>query len=101
MTAKKSKAKTLADFRETHDPNVIVPTKIRKALEQMAAEGPENWEYEADFVRRASVSQTQMGQFRDQFAAHVVETPHVQGRQPRKVWFASVKIAAKMREELI
>jgi hypothetical protein len=80
-----------------HDINVIIPMKISKALESLASEGPEAWDYEADFVRRASISQTHLGQFRDQFADHVVETPHLQGRQPRKVWFADPKIAAKVR----
>lgn len=86
--------KTLADFRAAHDPNVIVPTKIKKALEEMAAEGTETWEYEADLMRRASISTTDLARFRPQFEEHVVETG---GRNPKKVWFASVKVAEKAR----
>lgn len=91
------KAKTIADFRAAHDLNVIVPTKIRVALEQIAAEGPENWEYEADFIKRAGVSQAQIGQFREQFADHIVETPAVHGRSGRRVWFGAAKVASKLR----
>ena len=87
-------SKTLADFRAAHDPNVIVPTKIKKALADMLAEGKENWEYEADLMRRASISTTDLARFRPQFEAHVVETT---GRNPKKVWFASVKVAEEVR----
>lgn len=87
-------AKSLADFRAAHDKNVIVPSKIKKALEAMEKDGPENWAYEADFIKAAGISQTDVSMFREQFAAHVVETG---GKSPKKVWFASAKIAAKAR----
>lgn len=94
------KAKTLADFRAAHDPNVIVPTKIRNALAQMEKEGgPENWEYEGDFIKRSGVSQGQMGQFRSEFEAHVVETASNNGRAAKRVWIANAKAAAKFRGE--
>lgn len=93
-SVKKSSGKTLDDFRAAHDRNVIVPTKIRKALSDMESEHPENWEYELDFMRRAGLSQTDMGMFRPQFEAHVVE---VGGKNPKKVWFASAKVAEKAR----
>jgi len=96
----KAVAKTVADYRAAHDQNVIVPNKIRKALEAIAAEGPENWEYEADLMKRAGISQTQISTFRDQFAAHIVETgaTHASSRS-RRVWFGSAKVAAKVRGE--
>lgn len=86
--------KTLADFRAAHDPNVIVPAKITKALADMEAESQENWEYENDFMRRAGLSTTNLAMFRPQFEAHVVETT---GRNPKRVWFASVKVAEQAR----
>lgn len=88
------KGRTLDDFRAAHDRNVIVPAKVRKALSEMEAEHPENWEYEIDFMRRAGLSQTDIGMFRPQFEAHVVE---VGGKNPKKVWFASTKVADKAR----
>ena len=95
-SAKSGKGKTLLDFRAAHDRNVIVPAKIRKALAEMEAEHPENWSYEQDFMRRARLSQTDIGMFRPQFGAYIVETG---GRNPKKVWFASAKVAEKARGE--
>lgn len=95
----KKPAKTVADFRASHDPNVIVPNKIRKALETIAAGGAENWEYEGDLLKIADISVTQLSQFRDQFAAHIVEAPGTHKRTARRVWFGSAKVAAKVRGE--
>lgn len=92
-----NKAKTIADFRAAHDVNVIVPNKIRGALASMLKEGPEHWEYEADFVKRAGISQTQIGLFREQFNDHVVEAPGTSGRNGRRAWFADTKAAKKLR----
>ncbi len=91
-----AKVKTIADFRSAHDANVIVPNKIRAALAAMLKEGAEQWEYELDFIKRAGVSNTQMGMFREQFLDHVIEAS-VNGRNPKRVWFADVKVAKKLR----
>lgn len=99
MASPKKQARTVADFRAAHDPSVIVPTKIQRALDAIANEGAENWEYEADFVKRADISQSQLGQYRDQFAKHIVETSVQHGRASRRVWFGSAKVAAKVRGE--
>lgn len=99
MAAARKRAKTVADFRAAHDPSVIVPNKIRKALEAMAREGKENWEYELDFIKRAGISQAQCSQYREQFQDHVVETAVQHGRSSRRVWFASTKVAASIRGE--
>lgn len=90
----KGKGRTLSDFRAAHDRNVIVPARIRKALGDMEAENSENWCYEADLIKAAGISQTDVGMFREQFADHVVETG---GRNTKRVWFASAKVAAKVR----
>lgn len=93
-TAKKKSAKTLADFRAAHDKNVIIPNKINAALAAMAAEGSESWEYEVDFLRRASVSTTDLAAFRQQFERHIVETT---GKSVKRVWFATEKAAKAAR----
>lgn len=90
----KTSAKTLADFRAAHDRNVIVPAKIKKALADLEKAGAENWLYESDFIKLAGISQTDIGMFREQFADHIVETT---GRNSKRVWFASAKVAAKVR----
>jgi hypothetical protein len=93
-----AKVKTIADFRSAHDPNVIVPNKIRAALAAMLKEGAEQWEYEGEFIKRADVSQTQMGAFREQFIDHIIEAPSTaSGRSGRRVWFADAKVAKKLR----
>lgn len=94
VPAKKSVGKSLADFRAAHDKNVIVPARIKKALEEMNAESSENWCYEQELMKRAGISQTDMGMFREQFAAHIVETS---GHNSKRVWFASAKVAEKAR----
>ena len=95
MTA--AKPRTLADFRAAHDKNVIVPNKIRKALEDLKKIGPEHFEYEAEVIKLSGVSQTDIGVFRDQFAEHIVETPAQHGKSSKRVWFADPKVAAKVR----
>ena len=95
-SSKKISGKTLADFRSTHDPDVVIPAKIKKALASMESEHPENWEYEADFLKRSGLSTTQLAHYRPQFDGHIVETT---GRNPKKVWFASKKVAEKARGE--
>lgn len=85
---------TLADFRAAHDPDVIVPARIKKALADMKAEHPERWLYEADFLTRAGVANQHISNYREQFAAHIVET---RGRNAKKCWFADPKVAAEAR----
>lgn len=93
-----SKAKTINDFRTLHDTNVIVPNKIRTALAAMLKEGPEQWEYEGDFIKRAAISTTQLGAFREQFIDHIIEAGGMaSSRNSRRVWFADPKVAKKLR----
>ena len=93
----KKQPRTLADYRAAHDPSVIVPSRIRAALAAMVKEGRENWEYEAEFMKRAALSPTQMGQFREQFAAHIVLAPGRHQRNPKRIWFGDLKAAAHAR----
>jgi hypothetical protein len=93
-----TKPKTLADFKAAHDPNVIVPNKIRVALAAIEKEGPENWLYEADFLKLSGLSTTQLAMFRDQFAAHIVEAAGTRsGKSAKRVYFGNAKVAAKLR----
>jgi len=93
-----SKAKTLADFRAAHDKNVIIPNKIRAAFVAMLKESLEQWDYEADFMRRAGISTTDLATFRDQFMDHIVIAPSGSGgKAAKRVWFADVKVAKKVR----
>lgn len=91
-----TKGKTLAEFKARFDRSVVVPNKIRAALAALAKEGPEAWEYEGDIIKRAGISQSDMGLFREEFEKHVVLVRE-SGRSDRKVWFADAKVAAKVR----
>lgn len=95
--ASKSSGKTLAEFRARFDRSVVVPNKIKAALAALLKEeGAEAWEYEADLVKRAGVSQGEIATYREQFEKHVVIVRET-GRNERKVWFADPKVAAKVR----
>jgi len=86
--------RTLSDFRAAHDPNVMIPQRIRKALADMAKEHPESWAYEQEFLSRAGVANNFISAFRDEFAEYIVET---RGKNPKRVWFADPKVANKAR----
>jgi hypothetical protein len=92
------KAKNLADFKAQFDPAVVIPNKIRAALEALAKEGREAWEYEQDFLKRCRVSPPHLSPFREQFLQHIVEVRDP-GKNPRKVWFADPKVAKIARGE--
>jgi hypothetical protein len=93
-----NKPKTLADFKAAHDPNVIVPNKIRATLAAIEKTGPEHYEYEGDFLKLSGLSTTQLAMFRDQFAAYIVEAPMGNGRKSvKRCYFGNVKVAAKLR----
>lgn len=88
--------KDLSAFRAAHDKNVIVPKKINDAFESMKKAGDE-FEYEGDFVKRAGLSQTDLGAFREQFADHIVET---KGKSAKRAWFFDTKTAAAARKAI-
>jgi len=92
--------KNLASFRATHDPDVIIPGKIRAALDSLAAEGLEAWEYEDDFRKRAGVNPADLARYREKFTAHqlsVRRVSHGSGSAGRKrwVWIGSAKARDK------
>lgn len=103
MTA--PKVKTLADFRNTHNADVVQRARIDSALKALLAQGKEAWEYELDFAKFAGISSVTVARYRETYAAHVVEAPSVSGvakhKRLRYVWVADVKVAARMREEIL
>ena len=88
-----SVGRTLAEFRAAHDKAVIIPKKIQEGLKAL---GPKGWLYETLFARSAGVSLADMGNFRDQFAAHIVEV----NRDGRRAWAGSPGLAKEMRESI-
>jgi hypothetical protein len=90
----KTKAKTLADLRAVHDDNVVIPKRIRDRFAAMLKIGPEEHDYEADFLKAAKVSNNKIGAFRQEFKAHIVV---VGSRNSKRIWFADPKVASRFR----
>lgn len=101
--------RNLSTFRASHDPAIIIPNKIRAALDQLKKDqGDEGYAYEftdktggTPFAKLAGVGVQQLSQYREQFADHIVEVKQDIGshRGPRYVWFATAKAAKVARGE--
>lgn len=103
-----AKAKrTLSTFKSLHDPSVIIPAKIKAALERLKREeGAEAFAYEqtdphggVPMVKRADVSTMHLSSHRKLFAPHIVKVRQDTGsrRGPKFVWFADPKVATEAR----
>lgn len=87
-----AKGKSLNDFCNAHDKATIVPKKIKEGLRALG----NSWEYEADFIKRCKLSQTDCANYRDQFAEHWLELT-----TPRKrIWAGTVAFAETLRAKL-
>lgn len=97
--AKKTAAKTLADFRSKFDREVVIANRIKAAFAKMLECGPEEFEEEADFLKLAGITINDLKNQRTEFADHIVEMPPVKrDRAPVKIWFASAKVASEARK---
>lgn len=70
--------KSLSEFRETFDKNVIIPRQIREGLKKLG----NAWDYEAAFAKACGVSITDISNFRDEFS----DNWHSLKREGRRVW---------------
>lgn len=102
----KAPTRTLASFKAAHDPAVIIPAKIKAALERMKSEGPETFAYETQdqdgmptMVERTTVGGAILAKHRKAFAPHIVLAPRSHGskRSPKFVWFGDPKVATEAR----
>ena len=93
---KKVSGKDLEAFRAMHDKSFIVPKRIQEGL---AALG-DSWEYEAEFIKRGCVSQTDFAAYRDQFSDFFLETVGTGGARGKRVWAGTKAFAKKLRETL-
>lgn len=96
--AKNDSSDGLPEFRKLYDKNVIVPDKIRGALEALAKKRSDGTAFlaEVPFLKSAALSTTDLALFREQFAAFYVNVGTE--RQPKRVWFGTKKAAAAARE---
>ena len=88
---------SLTDFQAANNPDVRIPAKIREGLAALLAEGKEAAEYETEFCKRAGISPTVVGKYRDQFAKHIVVIRPEGKSSVKNVWFADAKVAEKAR----
>ena len=86
-------AKSLADFRATHDKSFVIPNKIKAALAKL---GDGGWEYATEFAKLAEISVNDLSRFATEFGDFVVVAKS-NGREYR-IWAGSKALAAKMRE---
>lgn len=92
------KVNTLADWKASYEPDIVIPNKIKAALASLLKESEEGWESEADFIKRAKISNTQIGAYRSKFEKHIA-LGRESGKSEKRFWFASAKVAAKARGE--
>ena len=83
--------RSLSEFRNTYDKSTIIPSKVKAALKTLGS----GWEYEVQFAKLAGVSLSDLGNFRDQFADHVVTL-----RESRRAWAGTKATATAMKEML-
>jgi hypothetical protein len=94
----KEVARDLGAFRAVHDRDTVIPNKIKAALEAMRKIGPEHWEYEVEFIKRAGISNTDLARYRAQFEPYIIDAISVgKSHGAKRIWFADPKVAAKAR----
>ena len=87
--------KSLAQFQQTYDKNVIVPRKIEDALKRLG----DGWETEMEFMKGAGLTNVELANFRDNYTDYIVVVASVTGHPNRKrIWFGSKKAAAEARK---
>ncbi|MDR5726727.1 MAG: hypothetical protein RB191_04580 [Terriglobia bacterium] len=89
--AKKTVGKDIDSFKLAHDRNTIVPKKIEEGFKLL---GPDKWEYQADFIKLAQISVTDLAMFREQYADFQVE---IRAKTRKVIWCGSKALASKLR----
>lgn len=84
----KRAGRSLAEFRQTFDKDLIVPSRIKAAL---AALGSDGWDYEVGFAKLAGLNLSDLGNYREKFIDYVVPI------RERRAWAGSKSLAEKMR----
>jgi transposase len=85
-----NKGRTLAQFRQAHDKDTIIPAKIRTALKELGAA----WLYEGEFIKLAGITYADVNAYRELFAANVI----VLRSDNKRVWAGTTGLAKQLRE---
>lgn len=95
-----AKGKTLEQFRVAHDRKLNLRTRVNAALKLLG----ESWEYEGDFAKKASLSMSDWGLIRDDYAEHIVLVKASHGRGSngfsRRVVAGTPTFAKKLKESI-
>jgi len=89
---KSRQGRAIGDFRAAYDKDFIVPRKIKAGLRTLGA----GWEYEVAFAKMCGASLSDIGNYRSQFADHVVDIR----RESKRAWAGTTKTAEQMRAML-
>ena len=90
---KKVRPKGLEEFKRTYSKAVIVPGKVRAALEKL---GPDGWLPEQDFARIAGISSFDLGLIRSEFEDNWFQHP----RDSKRFWAGSKELKQAMEESI-
>lgn len=91
--AQRQAGRTVAEFRAAHDKSFIVPTKLKAALTAIG----DGWVYEAELVKLAQISLTELGMYRGQFEEHIV-TLKGSEHGGKRAWAGTKATAQKLRD---
>lgn len=94
-----TKAKTLADLNNLHDPDTVIKRKINAQLAAMLKIGAEEWDYAVDFSKKSGVGIAMLAKFEPAYKAHTGVTKPIDNMRPKTIWFADPKVAKKFRGE--
>lgn len=94
--------KTLADLAAVHDRKIVVPNRIRAALEALKASG-DDYAYEMDFcsLLKPAISHADLAKYRPQFEEFWADLPTLSfkgGSSAKRVWFATKALCTKWKE---
>lgn len=94
MTKPKSSmpGRSLGDFQNTYDKNIVVPAKINAALTRIGDE----YRTALEFQKEADVSISELAMFREQYEEHIVVVKSKDSK-PRDIWFGTTEAAHAAR----
>lgn len=85
--------KTLDEFCEKFDKSLVTINKIKEGLAQLG----DAWEYEIEFLKRCSLSVTDLAREREEFSDYYVIVP---AKPPKRIWAGTKEFAEKLRAKV-
>lgn len=92
------KSRDLTAFKNQFDKKLQIRQRLTAAIAALRKLGKEEWRSERELVDMAHVGCQDIGEFRKEFAAHIVTVPSNNRGSNKTIWFADPKVAAKVRQ---